>query len=71
MAPGGNLLPGHPENQDQEPQASQDSQALRLIPEREQRGGGEGVAEQEVDTTAKTCLTTEKQPADWTETAFC
>lgn len=30
---------------DQELQASRDSQALRLIPEREQREGGEGVAE--------------------------
>lgn len=58
---GRNLLPGHPENQDQELQASQDSQALWLIPEREQRGGGEGVAEQEVDTTAKTCLTTARR----------
>lgn len=45
LCPWGNVLPGHPENQDQELQASQDSQALRLIPEWEQREGGEGAVE--------------------------
>lgn len=38
--PWGKVLPGHPENQDQVLQASQDSQALQLIPEREQRDEG-------------------------------
>lgn len=33
-------MPGHPENQDQVLQASEDLQALQLIPEREQRGEG-------------------------------
>lgn len=34
------MVPGHPENQDQVLQASEDSQALQLIPEREQRDEG-------------------------------
>lgn len=33
-------MPGHPENQDQVFQASEDLQALQLIPEREQRDEG-------------------------------
>lgn len=33
-------MPGHPENQDQVLQASEDLQALQLIPEREQRDEG-------------------------------
>lgn len=33
-------MPGHPESQDQVLQASEDLQALQLIPEREQRDEG-------------------------------
>lgn len=45
---GGNVLPGHPESKDQELQAPQDSQALRLIPPRVRREGGGGVVVAEV-----------------------